>query len=821
MNTTPSAPAPLTPAQLCHRVDTADWSFDSSIELEALNEIVGQERALDAVRFGVGIRHDGYNLFVLGPASTGSRNVVRMLLEQQASTAERPADWCYVNNFAAPHQPKLLRLPAGEGAALRYAIDALIQDMLSAIPGVFESEDYRSRRHQLEQAFKDQNEQAMADIEQEAEANDIALMRTSTGIVFSPRMGEDVMTNEDFDKLPQDQQDRINTSIASLHERTVQLFNQIPQWRRELQQRIRELNQQAIMAAVGHFLHALKQRYADLPDVVNYLNRLEQAIVENAFDFVPSADSNDNESPGASIPRIDDMPELRPYRVNLIVDNSDTQGAPVVYADNPSFGELLGRAEYVNQLGTLITNFTLIKGGALHRANGGYLILDARQLLTQPFAWEGIKRCLFSGTIRIESPGQMLSLVSTVSLDPEPVPLNVKIVLVGERFLYYLLYHYDADFRELFRVAADFDDDMPRTPENLLLHARLMATLAHKNDLLPLQKKAIARLLEQSSRLAGDSEKLSVWIHDLADLLREADYLARQSAHPQILADDIQAAIDGRIRRSDRMRISYLESIRRGTIMIDTQGSRVGQVNGLTVVSLGGFDFGFPTRITATARLGSGKVVDIQREVALSGPIHSKGVLILSSFLGARYCPEQPLSLSAALVFEQTYGAVDGDSASCAELCALLSALAEVPIKQNIAITGSVNQHGEVQAIGGVNEKIEGFFQVCKERGLSGDQAVLIPASNIPHLMLRDDVVEACAQQQFHVYPIRTVDEALALLTGIPAGSRSDSGEYPADSINGKVEQRLTRLAEKARALKAGKDDTATAGSNHNGSTEK
>jgi len=806
-------PSPLAPEQLCHRIDTSAWQFDTSQDLEDLDGIVGQERALDAIRFGVGIRHAGYNLFVLGPANTGSRNVVRTLLEQQAGTEAKPFDWCYVNNFSAPHQPKLLRLPAGEGAALRYAIDALIQDLLSAIPGVFESEDYRSRRHELEQAHKDRREQAMADIEQEAEQNNIVLLRTPSGMVFSPRRGDGVMTNEDFDKLPKEQQDSINDNIASLHERTVQLFNQIPQWRRELQQRIRELNQQAIMAAVGHFLHALKQRYADLTDVVAYLNSLEQAIVENAFDFVPSAESSDSESPGANITHIDEIAELRPYRVNLIVANSSTQGAPVVYADNPSFGELLGRVEYLNQFGTLITNFTLIKGGALHRANGGYLILDARQLLTQPFAWEGLKRCLFAGNIRIESPGQMLSLVSTVSLDPEPVPLDVKVVLVGERFLYYLLYHYDADFRELFRVAADFDDDMPRSTETLLLHARLMASLARKNDLLPLQKDAIARLLEHSSRLAGDSEKLSVWIHDLADLLREADYLARRIGHTKLQASDVDNAIDARIRRSDRIRDNYMESIRRGTIMIDTDGSRAGQVNGLTVVSLGDFDFGFPTRITANVRLGAGKVVDIQREVALSGPIHAKGVLILASFLGARYCTDRPLSLSASLVFEQTYGPVDGDSASCAELCALLSALADIPLQQGFAITGSVNQHGEVQAIGGVNEKIEGFFQTCKDRGLTGQQGVLIPATNIPHLMLREEVVQACREQQFRIFPIRTIDDAMSLLTGLPAGERDAQGEFSADSINARVEQRLRDLAEKARAFKGGKDDKNGSGS--------
>lgn len=799
----------LGPEALFHGVETAGWDFNTSDELEDLAGFVGQERAQDAIRFGVGIRHFGYNLYALGPANTGSRDMVRALLADQAGTESPPSDWCYVNNFRNPQQPKLLCLPAGAGVPLRDALDALVRDLLSAIPATFESEEYRNRRSEIEESFKHRREQALGDIEQDAERQNIALVRTPTGMVFTPRRGDAVMTTDEFEQLSQDDQERITDQVESLRKRMEDLFSQLPLWRRELLQRIRELDSRSVMAAVGHLLETLKQRYEKLPQVVDYLNEVEKAVVEHAADFVAGQESGPDGIDGS---HGQDNPALGRYKVNVLVDHTDTRGAPVVYADNPSYGELLGRAEYLNQLGTLVTNFTLIRGGALHRANGGYLVLDARQLLTQPFTWDGLKRCLFAGQIRIESPGQMLSLISTVSLEPEPVPLNLKVVLVGERLLYYLLYHYDPDFRELFKVAADFDDDMERTPENLMLLARLLATVSRREKLLPLQREAIARLLEHSSRLSGDSQKLSVWIRDIADLLREADHWARQAGHQLILALDIRTAVEARINRSDRVRNRHQEAIQRGTLLIDTTGSRVGQVNGLSVVSMGDFEFGFPTRISACVRLGSGKVVDIQREVALGGPIHSKGVLILSGFLGGRYCADRPLSLAASLVFEQTYGQVEGDSASCAELCALLSALAEVPIIQSFAVTGSVNQHGEVQAIGGVNEKIEGFFDICRQRGLTGNQGVLIPSANVPHLMLREDVVQACRDNQFRVYAIDCVDDALALLTGLPPGSRDNAGAFPEGSVNERVERRLIKLAERARSFgrggkKAGEND--------------
>jgi lon-related putative ATP-dependent protease len=557
------------------------------------------------------------------------------------------------------------------------------------------------------------------------------------------------------------------------------------------------------MSAVGQLIDELKKEYAALPKVVNHLEAVQQAVIDNADDFRRQEEGPELAILGIPLGRAAGASALRRYQVNVLIDHSDAKGVPVVYEDSPSHQSLVGRIEHMPQMGALVTDFTLIKPGALHRANGGYLILDARKVLMQPYAWEGLKRALSSREARIESLGQALSLVSTVSLEPEPVPLNLKVVLLGERLLYYLLNYFDPDFGDLFKVAADFEDSMWRTGESEALYVRLIATIARREGLLALDRNACARLIEQGARMAADAGRISVRLRDIADQLREADYWARQAGRGVVTAEDVQHALDARIRRADRLRERLQDEIQRGTLLIDTEGERVGQVNGLSVVALDDFEFGHPSRITASVRLGKGEVLDIQREVKLGGPLHSKGVLILSGFLGGRYAPDRPLSLSASLVFEQTYGEVEGDSASSAELYALMSALADAPVRQSLAVTGSVNQHGEIQAIGGVNEKIEGFFDVCRRRGLTGDQGVLIPATNVRHLMLRDDVVEAVAQGKFHVYPVRTVDEGIALLTGMPAGERDDNGLYPEGTINQRVEVRLLVLAEQARAFAA------------------
>ena len=793
---------PLEARQLRQTCDHSQFDFETTAELEDLGEIVGQERAVSAIQFGISIQREGYNLFALGPSGTGKRTTIRQFLDQRATTEPIPSDWCYVNDFEQPHRPRALRLPPGQGIVLRKDIEQLVEELRAAIPAAFESEDYRTRKQEAEEEFKEQQEKAFGEIQQQAQERDIALIRTPVGLAFAPLREGEVINPDEFQKLPEEKRKQVETDISILQEQLQAIMYQVRQWEREAREKVKELDRQVAMSVVGHPVDELRKKYVELPDAVDYLNEVQQDVIENVDEFRKTEEAP--QIMGIPLPRsLMGPPAFRRYQVNVLVDHSGSKGAPVICEDNPTYNNLIGRIEHIAQMGALVTDFNLIKSGALHRANGGYLILDARQLLLQPYAWDGLKRALRSREVRVESLGQVLSLVSTVSLEPEPIPLDVKVVLIGERLLYYLLYQLDPDFGELFKVEADFSEEMARSPENNLLYARLVATLARKEDLRSFDRGAVVRVIEHSARVTGDAEKLSVHLLGIVDLLREADYWAGLAGNGVVTVGDVQRAIDAQIHRADRLRERVQEEIKRGTILIDTTGECVGQINGLSVIALGNFAFGQPSRITARVRLGKGEVVDIEREVELGGPIHSKGVLILAGFLGARYAAERPLSLSASLVFEQSYSGVEGDSASLAELCTLLSALAEVSIKQSLAVTGSVNQHGQVQPIGGINEKIEGFFDVCKARGLTGEQGVIIPVANVQHLMLRQDVVEAVEKGQFYVYSVQVVDQAIELLTGIPAGERDEEGNFPEGSINQLVEARLVTLAEKQRAFAA------------------
>lgn len=796
-------PSPLSPDRLYTRCDFANSPFSTTDELADLPAMLGQERAAEAVDFGLAIDAEGFNLYVMGPIGTGKRTLVMERVEKAAADRPVPADWVYVNNFAQPHKPKAIGLPAGRGQALKADMQRLIEDLLTAIPTIFESDEYRNRLEEIEQAFSERESEAFRALGEEAERQGIALLRTPNGFGFAPQRDGEVMGPEEFEKLSEAEKTRIRNVIEGLHERLHKLIRQAPQWLREKRERVRELNREFSRLAVAHQIGELREKYRDLPEVLDYLQAVEQDLIDNADEF---------RKPQEGMPQILGLPvgvapSFRRYQVNLLVDHSASKGAPVVAPDHPSHATLVGRVEHMEHLGALVTDFTLIKPGALHQASGGYLVLDAHRLLTQPYAWEGLKRALRSRRIRPDSLAQMLSLTSTISLEPEPIPLDVKVVLVGERLLYYLLCEYDLDFRELFKVVADFEDDLPRNGETPLLYARLIATLARRERLLPFDRSACARLVEQASREAGDAERLSTHMQGLLDLMREADFLARQAGDRAVSQAWVQAVIDARDRRTGRLRARFQDAILRGTVHIETAGQMTGQVNGLSVIELGDSRFAHPTRITANVRLGDGEVIDIQREVDLGGAIHSKGVLILSSFLATRYASNLPLSLAATITFEQTYGEVEGDSASMAELCALLSALAGLPIRQSLAVTGSVDQHGRMQAIGGVNEKIEGFFDICRARGLTGEQGVLIPQSNVKHLMLRGDVVEACAAGRFHVWPVGGVDEAIELLTGVPAGIPDERGVVPEGSVNYRVAARLIELSNLRQAYAGRSED--------------
>jgi lon-related putative ATP-dependent protease len=798
---------PLKPEQLYTVCDPVGFRFASTTELPDLEEVVGQQRAVEAIAFGVGIQRPGYNLYALGPTGSGKRSVVQRFVESKAATETVPQDWCYVNNFSDPHKPNAIGLPAGTAASLREEMLQLVEELRRAVPEALESDAYRARLQEIEDALKDKQEKLFETLQKEAHAHDITMLRTPTGFAFAPMRKGEVIKPDEYEKLSAGDKKAIEQTVARLQEDLERLIQQVPRWRRESQAEVHQLNRDVVMSAVGQLIDELRRQFSLLPEVLAYLDAVQQDVIDHADQF-RRTDEMENPLAGLMMAEQEHRETfVNRYAINILVDNSGTAGAPVVYVDNPTYPNLVGRVEHRAQLGALITDFTMIKAGALHQANGGYLILDARKVLLQPYAWDGLKRVLQSGKIRIESLGQVFSLVSTVSLEPEDIPVAVKIVLLGDRSLYYLLSELDPDFAELFKVAVDFDDIMSRTPENLEQYARLIATLCRREELHPMDPSAVARIIEHSSRLVEDTEKLSTRFGRIADLLREADYWAGTEGREVVSAGHVQQAIDTREQRQSRIRERWQEETQRGVLLIDTAGESVGQVNGLSVAVLGEYAFGHPSRITASARVGKGEVVDIEREIELGGPIHSKGILILSGFLSGRYCPEQPLSVSASLVLEQTYGGVEGDSASAAELFALLSALASAPVRQAIAVTGSINQHGQIQAIGGVNEKIEGFYDVCAARDLGGDQGVIIPHANSEHLMLRRDIVDAVAAGRFHVWAIETVDEGMELLTGIEAGARNEQGEYPAGSINRRVEDTLRLMAEQAHRHDEESDD--------------
>lgn len=780
----------LASPQLYHACDPEQFGFQTTAELEDLSELIGQTRAMEAVQFGAGIRHGGYNIFVLGPSGVGKRTMVSQFLAKKAETEPPSADWCYLNNFIQPHKPQAIKLPSGRGADLQHRMAQLVDYLRTAIPALFESQEYRAKVEAIQDEFTKRQDSAFKELGEEATKQQTVLLRTPNGFAFAPTRNQEAISPDEYEKLPQQEKERIKATSAELQQRLEKILALIPQWWKDRDERVKQLNRETTRAVVTHVMDELRTHYSDLSDIQTYLGVVQKDIIENADDF-----RKEEESADLAGLTIVSRKTFHRYQVNVLVSNGKKAGAPIVSEDNPTYSNLIGRVEHIAQLGALVTDFTLIKPGALHRANGGYLLLDVRKVLLQPFAWDGLKRALQSGQIRIESLSQMYSLVSTVSLEPEPIPLNAKIILFGDRLFYYLLQQFDPDFSELFKVAADFEDRMERTANTQLLYARLMATLCTSGKLLPLDRRAAARVIDQSARLVGDAQRLSTHMRSVSDLLQEADYWAREAGHLAITADNVQQAIDAQIRRQDRLRFQLHDAILRGILLIDTSGAVVGQINGLSVLELGDFAFAQPTRITATTRLGEGSMVNVEREVKLSGAIHSKGVLILASFLAERYARNQPLALSASLVFEQSYSHVEGDSASLAELCVLLSNLANVPVLQSLAVTGSINQRGQVQAIGSVNEKIEGFFDVCAARGLSGEQGVLIPVANVKHLMLRRDVVAAAENGQFHIYAVDHVDQAIGILTGIPAGEEQANGQFPVDSVNHKVAARVLELS--------------------------
>lgn len=779
----------------------ADLDFESTATLEPLEGLVGQDRAIEAIRLAATMRHRRFNLFVHGPEGTGRHSTSLKILTDEAAARPAPSDWVYVQNFANADKPRAISLPRGQALPLRAALAKLVEDLANDIPALFVSEDYQNRRMAIEQDFSSRHDTTLSQLREAAQARGVAILRTPMGFSLAPMHEGEVLKPDTIAELPESERAEIERRLEETQTELEEFLLSLPELEREHRQAVSRLNSEMAAVAVNAGLGKAIAPFTGIESLKDYFEAVRTDMIANADLFLTVGRGGDDGPFPAAKARVQDDPRFHRYMINVIVGATDgaAGGAPVVEETLPTLANLTGRIDYIATQGALVTDFTLIKPGALHRANGGFLILDARRVLSEPFAWDALKRCLETRAIHIITAADRLGLIATTTLEPEPIPLDVRVVLIGDRMLHLMLSELDPDFGEFFHVAAEFGDDMARTPDSTRLFARLTATVARREGLRPVTRDGVAALIDAATRAAEDQEKVSLRLNAVWDILREADHLAGQQKAEAIGADHIEAADRAAEHRMDRVRDRVQEMIERGTLLVSLKGSAVGQVNGLTVAEIGEARFGWPVRITARVRVGGGQVVDIEREVKLGGPIHSKAVLILSSFLATRYAPDTPLSLWASLVFEQNYGGVEGDSASVAELCALLSALAEVPLSQSYAVTGSINQMGEVQPVGGINEKIEGFFDACKAQGLTGRQGVVIPARNLDNLMLRRDVVAAVAEGKFQIHAVSHVDQAIELLTGLPAGARGLNGDFEDGSVNANVEVRLLDFAEARR----------------------
>jgi predicted ATP-dependent protease len=796
----------LAAGELRRACDPASLGFETTAGLPLLGEVLGQPRAVAALAFGTSIGSPGFNLFALGQPGSGRTTLIKDYLEQRAKNQPAPPDLCYVHNFTNARCPLPLRLPAGRAAQFKKDIDAFVEELETEIPKVFETEEYTRQRDQVLQKLEQQRRDKLNQIEERATQAGFKLLKGQGGLLLAPVAGDKLVTPEELEKLKPEEREKLLRARDHLQHEIEERFNSIRELEKGARDALHSLDTETAAYATRHLIEDLRARYQDQPAVLGYLSALQTDITAHADDFRKGKEAETPPAPLAGLPPDNDRPLTR-YQVNVLVNNAGLEGAPVVIETNPTYHNLTGRIEHQAAWNAVFTDHTMIKPGALHRANGGYLIIPARECLMNPFAWEGLKRALKDGALRIEELGSQLSLISTVTLDPEPVPLDVKVVLIGSPMLYYLLYDYDEDFQKLFKVKADFTTRMPREPDSERAYALFVNNIARLEKTLPFDSTAVARIIEYGSREAEDRDWLSTRFGDIADLIREAAHLAGQNSHAAVTAVDIRAAEEARRFRENLVEERLQQSLLNGTVLLDTRGAVAGRINGLSVLSMGDYAFGHPVRLTATVAPGRRGVVSIEREVELSGPIHGKGVLILGGYLMRKYGQAAPLSLSASLVFEQSYGQVEGDSASLAELCVLLSAAADVPLRQDIAVTGSVNQHGQVQPVGGVIQKIEGFFDLCRVQGLTGSQGVLIPAPNQRNLMLRDDVVEAVRAGQFHIWTAAAVEEALQLLTGREPGEADAAGVYPEGSLHRAVADRLAQYTAALRAL--GKEEKA------------
>jgi len=800
------APHELSFEQLRRRGEIEGLDFANTNELPKLTEIIGQERATRAVEFGIDIPSFGYNIYAMGPAGAGKTTTIMRYLERKATTRDLPDDWGYVYNFTDPQRPDALRLPAGAGCALRDGVEQLLTTLSVELPRAFASEQYTELQQKLARDLDERRKVEFRRMEAFAAERGFAIAHTPMGLVLAALVEGEVLDREEYMKLPQEQREELETQEPAVQEELQSTMRRVRDLEGEARDRMSNLDQEVAESIIAPFFQSLLDEYEARPEVTAYLQGVQGDVVSRIGRIRAALEGGEGSEESEGAPPWMRQPAGSPfdrYRVNVIVDHCGDDGGPVVLETNPTYHNLIGRVEHRAQLGTLVTDFRMIRGGSLHRANGGYLVVDAKALLRQPLAWEALKRSLRHKEIRIEEPGRQMGVIATTSLTPEPIPLDVKVVLLGDVEAYYVLFALDEDFQKLFKVRADFAVDMEWNQDNEEKMALFIRSRCEADGLPHFGPKAVARVLEHSARLVEDQHKLTTRFAHVADLICESAYWAQHAGHELVGADDVQKAIDERIFRSNQVEESMRERTTNGTIMLDTDGEVVGQVNGLSIIMLGDYRFGRPNRITARTYLGQQGVINIEREARMSGRIHDKGMLILAGYMGGRYAQDVPLSLSASVAFEQSYSGVDGDSASVAEMCALLSSLSGLPVRQRFAVTGSINQRGQVQAIGGATHKIEGFFDVCRAAGdgLTGEQGVIMPEANVRNLMLREDVVEAVREGLFHIYPVRTVDEAISILTGAEAGVPDDEGVYPEDSVNGLVKASLRDLAERLKSF--------------------
>lgn len=772
----------------------------STAELTPLTEIIGQDRAVRALNFGLKIQDKGFNIYIAGMPGTGRKTAVVNFLSEIAKTRPVPPDWCYVYDFKDPNRPNALRLPPGNGAEFSKDMGQFVPELKGALNVAFESDEYSRRRGDTLKTIEAEREVVTKQVNQMAADAGFLLQRTPIGLALIPIVNGRPVNDQEFPQLPPQLRQQIQERRSALQEDLRGAMRQFRDIETKMNEAVRQLNRSVASFALEPIFSVLKEKYGDCDEVIDYLGEVEEDILDNLSLILRDEEQEQPQLP-FMIPGTRVDPTDR-YKVNLIVDNSGLKGAPVVMENNPTYPRLFGATEKEARFGALITDYTMIQAGAAHRANGGFLVVPVEGLFMDPVVWESLKRTIANEKLEIEEPAARLGFILSRSLRPEPIPFNAKIIIIGDPQVYQLLFARDKDFKELFKVKADFDTSMDRNETNIRLYADFICSICNKEGLLHLDTTGIAGVIEYSSRLATDQKKMSTQFSDVADIIREANFYANEEGSELITRKHINVALEEKVYRSNLIEKKIDEMITRNVILIDTEGEKVGQVNGLAVLSLGDYGFGKPSKITASVGVGRKGIIDIEREAQMGGPTHTKGVMILGGYLNQRYAQDEPLSLTARLAFEQSYSGVDGDSASSTELYSLLSALSEKPIKQYLAVTGSVNQKGEVQAIGGINEKIEGFYEVCKAKGLTGKEGCVIPKSNVENLMLKEEVVEAIREGRFHIYPVGMIEEGIEVLTGVKAGETRPDGTYEEGTINFLVQKRLSMMAEQMKEYK-------------------